>query len=66
MKEKSGSLGPTPPFGMTGCEFFRGLLSADALVLDQQVSGEKAVKELGWSPRAGSVLGDLKTGAYTK
>jgi nucleoside-diphosphate-sugar epimerase len=37
---------------------------ADALVLDQQVSGEKAKKELGWAPRAGSVLDDLKTGSY--
>jgi nucleoside-diphosphate-sugar epimerase len=39
---------------------------ADALVLDQQVSGEKARKELGWSPRAGSVLDDLKTGSYVR
>jgi nucleoside-diphosphate-sugar epimerase len=39
---------------------------ADALVLDQQVSGEKARKELGWSPRAGSVLNDLKTGSYRR
>lgn len=39
---------------------------ADALVLDQQVSGEKARKELGWSPRAGSVLDDLKTGSYRR
>ena len=39
---------------------------ADALVLDQQVSGEKARKELGWSPRAGSVLDDLKTGSYAR
>jgi len=38
---------------------------ADALVLDQQVSSEKAKKELGWSPRAASVLDDLKTGSYT-
>jgi len=38
---------------------------ADALVLDQQISGEKAKKELGWSPRAASVLDDLKTGSYT-
>ena len=37
---------------------------ADALVLDQQISGEKARKELGWSPRAKSVLDDLKTGSY--
>jgi nucleoside-diphosphate-sugar epimerase len=39
---------------------------ADALVLDQQISGEKAKKELGWSPRAASVLEDLKTGSYTR
>jgi nucleoside-diphosphate-sugar epimerase len=39
---------------------------ADALVLDQQVSGEKAGKELGWMPRAGSVLEDLKTGSYNR
>jgi nucleoside-diphosphate-sugar epimerase len=39
---------------------------ADALVLDQQVSSEKAKKELGWSPRAASVLEDLKTGSYTR
>ena len=37
---------------------------ADALVLDQQISSEKATKELGWSPRAKSVLEDLKTGSY--
>ena len=39
---------------------------ADALVLDQQISSEKAKKELGWSPRAASVLDDLKTGSYTR
>jgi len=39
---------------------------ADALVLDQVVSGMKAEKELGWSPRAGSVLDDLKTGSYAR
>jgi nucleoside-diphosphate-sugar epimerase len=39
---------------------------ADALLLDQQVSGEKAKKDLGWSPRAGSVLDDLKTGSYAR
>jgi nucleoside-diphosphate-sugar epimerase len=39
---------------------------ADALVLDQQVSGKKAEKELGWSPRAASVLEDLKTGSYAR
>jgi nucleoside-diphosphate-sugar epimerase len=37
---------------------------ADALVLDQQISGEKAKKELGWSPQAASVLDDLRTGSY--
>jgi nucleoside-diphosphate-sugar epimerase len=39
---------------------------ADALVLDQQVSSEKAKKELGWSPRAASVLDDLKIGSYAR
>jgi nucleoside-diphosphate-sugar epimerase len=39
---------------------------ADALVLDQLISSEKAKKELGWSPRAASVLDDLKTGSYAK
>jgi nucleoside-diphosphate-sugar epimerase len=39
---------------------------ADALVLDQQISGEKARQELGWTPRAGSVLDDLKIGSYTR
>ena len=39
---------------------------ADALVLDQQISSEKARKELGWAPRAASVVEDLKTGSYTR
>ena len=39
---------------------------ADALVLDQQISSEKAKKELGWSPRAVSVLDDLKSGSYAR
>jgi nucleoside-diphosphate-sugar epimerase len=39
---------------------------ADALVLDQQVSGEKAKRELGWSPRGASVLDELKTGSYAR
>jgi nucleoside-diphosphate-sugar epimerase len=39
---------------------------ADALVLDQQVSGEKARKEVGWTPRAATVLVDLKTGSYIR
>jgi nucleoside-diphosphate-sugar epimerase len=39
---------------------------ADALALDQQISSGKARKDLGWSPRAVSVLDDLKTGSYTR
>ncbi len=39
---------------------------ADALVLDQIISGEKAQRELGWKPSAGSVLDDLKSGSYTR
>jgi nucleoside-diphosphate-sugar epimerase len=37
---------------------------ADALVLDQQVSGEKAKRELGWKPQAASVLEELRYGSY--
>jgi len=33
---------------------------ADALVLDQRVSGEKAVRELSWSPKRPSVFDDLQ------
>ena len=32
----------------------------DALLLDQQVSSNKAMKELGWKPRQASVLEDMK------
>jgi nucleoside-diphosphate-sugar epimerase len=39
---------------------------ADALVLDQQISSDKAKRELGWSPRAVSVLDDLKAGSYAR
>lgn len=39
---------------------------ADALALDQQVSGEKARNELGWLPRGKSALDDLKTGSYAR
>jgi len=37
---------------------------ADALVLDQQVSGEKAKKTLGWSPKRDDILDDLREGSY--
>jgi nucleoside-diphosphate-sugar epimerase len=40
-----------------------GLL-ADALALDQVVSGQKAKKALGWSPKGPFVLDDLKHGSY--
>jgi len=39
---------------------------ADALVLDQQVSAEKARVTLGWAPKEPSVIDDLKSGSYTK
>ena len=39
---------------------------ADALALDQQVSGNKAERLLGWSPQGPSVLQDLKHGSYAK
>src|SRR5579875_3600181 len=37
---------------------------ADALALDQQVSGAKAERELGWQPRGRPVLEDLRAGSY--
>jgi nucleoside-diphosphate-sugar epimerase len=37
---------------------------ADALVLDQQISSEKARRELGWTPRRPSIVDDLRRGSY--
>jgi len=37
---------------------------ADALVLDQRISAEKAKTMLGWSPREKSVVEDLRHGSY--
>jgi len=37
---------------------------ADALVLNQRVSGAKATGMLGWKPRAIGILEDLRTGSY--
>jgi len=37
---------------------------ADALVLDQRVSGAKATTLLGWKPRAAGILDDLRGGSY--
>ncbi len=37
---------------------------ADALILDQQVSSEKAVELLGWKPESPSMLEDLERGSY--
>lgn len=42
-----------------------GLL-ADALVLDQQVSAEKAKRELAWKPHGASVLEELRYGSYAQ
>jgi nucleoside-diphosphate-sugar epimerase len=38
--------------------------SADALVLDQQASGKKAERLLGWRPSRPSVLEDIEHGSY--
>ncbi|HEY6391478.1 MAG TPA: NAD-dependent epimerase/dehydratase family protein [Bryobacteraceae bacterium] len=37
---------------------------ADALVLDQRISSEKAKRTLGWNPREKSVVEDLRHGSY--
>ena len=39
---------------------------ADALALDQQVSSEKAVELLGWTPKLPSMLDDLERGSYVR
>jgi nucleoside-diphosphate-sugar epimerase len=39
---------------------------ADALVLDQLVSSEKAQRAFGWQPRAASILDDLRHGSYSR
>ena len=39
-------------------------LFADALMLDQQISGDRARRLLGWNPRRPSVLEELAGGAY--
>lgn len=61
----AGAKGKTEPWPLEEARKAFGPF-ADALVLDQQISGEKAKKELGWAPRAGSVLDDLKTGSYAR
>ena len=37
---------------------------ADALALDQQISGERAMRLLGWHPQAPAVLAELESGSY--
>ena len=37
---------------------------ADALVLDQRLTGAKAMRELGWQPKALSILEDIENGSY--
>ena len=61
----AGAKGKTQPWPVDEARKALGPF-ADALVLDQRISGEKANKELGWTPRAASVLEDLKTGSYTR
>ncbi len=39
---------------------------ADALALDQHVSGAKAMRELGWAPHAPSLADELGAGSYSK
>jgi nucleoside-diphosphate-sugar epimerase len=37
----------------------------EALLLDQRVTSQRARKELGWEPKAPSILEDLERGSYT-
>ena len=61
----AGAGGRTESWPLEGARKTLGAY-ADALVLDQQVSAGKARVSLGWSPRAPSVIDDLKSGSYAK
>jgi len=39
---------------------------ADALALDQQISGDRAHRTLGWRPRGPSVFAELESGSYSR
>ena len=61
----AGANGKTQAWPLDDARKTLGLF-ADALVLDQQISGEKAKRELGWSPRCVPVLEELKTRSYAR
>ncbi|MBD3885011.1 SDR family oxidoreductase [Phormidium tenue FACHB-886] len=55
--------GQTQPWALEAARNAMGAF-ADALALDQEVSGDKARKLLNWQPHAISLLDDLKEGSY--
>jgi nucleoside-diphosphate-sugar epimerase len=59
-----GAAGRTQAVPLEEARLQYGSALADALVLDQQVSGEKAKRELGWRPHAASALEELRYGSY--
>ncbi len=58
-----GAGGRTQAWSLEEARQVFGLL-ADALVLDQQATGGKAQRLLGWNPQAPSALEDLENGSY--
>lgn len=56
--------GKVAPWPVPDAQERMGVYLVDALLLDQNVSGEKAKQELGWAPRGVSVVQDLRYGSY--
>jgi nucleoside-diphosphate-sugar epimerase len=59
----AGAEGKTAPWSLEEARQAMGPF-ADGFVINQRISGDKAIKELGWNPQAPSLLEDLKQGSY--
>lgn len=63
--QTAGAGGQTLSWPLTEAQGRLGPL-ADALVLDQQVSGERARELLQWTPKAPSLIEELEQGSYAR
>jgi len=61
--EAAGKAGYVAPWPLVEARKTLGAF-ADALVLDQKISADKARKILGWEPKQASFLDDLRRGSY--
>lgn len=60
----AGVLAPPRSWPLEAARQALGADFADALALDQSVSGEAARRELGWQPRRAGAVADLRAGSY--